>query len=203
MHLTKHRMKRVHSFWRHIRQVGVCACIVTLVAIWCMFLVGDCRKYGAQSRHTGITLFCGDGHYPASASIWFNTPENVLQDLYHSPTDDFHYYNLTVFVIAYFFISCLTYGLRISSGIFIPTLLTGACWGRMVGILVISCGSSFNDWGSVGKFALIGSVAQLAGIVRISFSVTCIVAEATGTGIVGSFFIFTSSLHSCILAQVA
>ena len=39
-----------------------------------------------------------------------------------------------LFFVFYFFLACWTYGLSISSGIFIPALLSGAAWGRLVGL---------------------------------------------------------------------
>ena len=36
------------------------------------------------------------------------------------------------------------------------------------------------DWGDVGKYALIGACAQLAGTVRLTYSLTAIVIEAIG-----------------------
>lgn len=41
---------------------------------------------------------------------------------------------LVLFVMVYFFVSIWTYGLSVSAGLFIPCLLTGAAWGRVVGI---------------------------------------------------------------------
>ena len=40
---------------------------------------------------------------------------------------------LAIFFMVYFLLNCWTYGLSISAGVFIPCLLTGAAWGRLVG----------------------------------------------------------------------
>lgn len=73
-----------------------------------------------------------------------------------------------------------TYGMSISSGIFIPTLLTGAAWGRIVGTLLYRCFPGM-DWGDVGKYSLIGASAQLSGTIRLTYSLTAIILEATGS----------------------
>ena len=70
--------------------------------------------------------------------------------------------------------------MSISSGLFVPSILIGAGWGRCVGLL-LNKHVEFIEWGDVGKYALMGSVAQLAGVVRLSFSLTAIVMEATGS----------------------
>ena len=44
---------------------------------------------------------------------------------------------LALFFIVYFLAACWTYGLSVPSGLFIPCLLTGAAWGRMVGMLLV------------------------------------------------------------------
>ena len=44
---------------------------------------------------------------------------------------------LGLFASLYFLLAVWTYGLSVSSGVFIPSLLTGAAWGRLVGMAVI------------------------------------------------------------------
>ena len=41
---------------------------------------------------------------------------------------------LATYTILYFFLALWTYGLSVPSGLFIPSLLIGAGWGRLVGI---------------------------------------------------------------------
>ena len=41
---------------------------------------------------------------------------------------------LGLFTLVYFFLACWTYGLTVSAGVFIPSLLIGAAWGRLFGI---------------------------------------------------------------------
>jgi len=84
-----------------------------------------------------------------------------------------------IFFAFYFVLSCWTYGLSVSSGLFIPALLTGAAWGRVVGT-----GMEYyfpaQSWVDPGKYALMGAAAQLGGVVRMTISLTVILIEATG-----------------------
>jgi len=41
---------------------------------------------------------------------------------------------LTIFVVLYFFLAAATFGLSMSSGLFIPSLLIGSAWGRLTGV---------------------------------------------------------------------
>ena len=111
----------------------------------------------------------------------------MIKDLLHKPFGHFNVTNLTYFTVIYFVLSCYTYGLSISSGLFIPCLLVGAGWGRLIGVLLIKY-TTINI-GDPGKYALMGAVAQLSGVVRISVCVAAIVSEATGKlTSSGSFF---------------
>lgn len=42
--------------------------------------------------------------------------------------------SLSLFFVLYFLLSIWTYGLSLSAGLFIPSLLTGAAWGRLTGM---------------------------------------------------------------------
>jgi len=44
---------------------------------------------------------------------------------------------LVVLFAIYHLLAIWTYGLSISSGVFIPSLLIGSIWGRVVGIIVV------------------------------------------------------------------
>lgn len=46
--------------------------------------------------------------------------------------------NLAIFVVVFFFLAVWTYGLSVSSGVFIPSLVIGATWGRLFGIAVVN-----------------------------------------------------------------
>lgn len=64
----------------------------------------------------------------------------------------------------------------ISSGLFVPSILIGAAWGRLLGMCLFFVLPHWN-WGDLGKYALIGASAQLAGTVRLTYSLTAIILE--------------------------
>ena len=49
-------------------------------------------------------------------------------------SDAYTMQSLAVFTAVYWLLACWTYGLSVSSGVFIPSLLTGAAWGRLIGM---------------------------------------------------------------------
>ncbi len=79
-----------------------------------------------------------------------------------------------------------TYGLAIPSGLFIPSLLIGSAWGRLVGIGISLIFPEYDL--DPGKYALIGAAATLGGILRMTLSLTVIVTEATGDITLGKIF---------------
>jgi len=71
--------------------------------------------------------------------------------------------------------------LSVSSGIFIPTLLAGAAWGRFLGaVLEEILPEEYMNNADPGKYALLGAAAMLGGVVRMTISLTVILIEATG-----------------------
>ena len=99
--------------------------------------------------------------------------------MFHDEVNVHEFWTLVAFGCIYWLLACFTYGMGISNGLFVPSLLIGAVWGRCVGMYLINH-TSYHGWGDVGKFALIGASAQLAGTVRLTYSLTCIVIEAIG-----------------------
>ena len=55
---------------------------------------------------------------------------------------------LGLFTLVYFFLACWTYGLTVSAGVFFPSLLIGAAWGRLFGISMSYLTGAAVSWGS-------------------------------------------------------
>ena len=68
-----------------------------------------------------------------------HTPHcNLPHFLLLSPlTDEWSFAPLIVLVVVYHLMATCTYGVMASSGIFIPSLLIGGVWGRLVGMLLM------------------------------------------------------------------
>ncbi|RKP04071.1 hypothetical protein CXG81DRAFT_8374, partial [Caulochytrium protostelioides] len=89
-------------------------------------------------------------------------------------------------------LTTVTYGLSIPAGIFLPSMAVGACAGRAVGILVQAFYETFptlsifsgctGDTQCVtpGAYAMVGAAAALAGVTRMTVSLTVIMFELTG-----------------------
>jgi chloride channel 3/4/5 len=69
-------------------------------------------------------------------------------------------------------LTTITFGIKVPSGIIIPSLDTGAFFGRLIGQAIPDI--------SPGIFAMVGVAAFLAGVSRMTVSLTVIMFELTG-----------------------
>jgi chloride channel 3/4/5 len=83
-----------------------------------------------------------------------------------------YYFWLAEGVLVKLFLTIITFGCKVPSGIIIPALDSGALFGRLVG--------QFVGGISPGIFAMVGSAAFLAGVSRMTVSLAVIMFELTG-----------------------
>ncbi|CAL0328677.1 unnamed protein product [Lupinus luteus] len=115
---------------------------------------------------------CPPGYYNALASLFLNTNDDAIRILLAS--GGFHVFSLFIFFVAVFFIGIITYGIAIPSGLFIPVILAGAAYGRLVGRIfdpVMTLDTGF--------FALLGAASFLGGTMRMTVSLGVILLELT------------------------
>uniref|UniRef100_A0A8D0B4Y4 Chloride channel protein n=1 Tax=Salvator merianae TaxID=96440 RepID=A0A8D0B4Y4_SALMN len=177
--LTMFRIRYIHRPCLQVIEAMLVAAVTASVAFVMIYTSGDCQPLQGSSMAYPLQLFCPDGEYNSMAAAFFNTPEKSVVRLFHDPPGTYNPMTLGMFTLVYFFLACWTYGLTVSAGVFIPSLLIGAAWGRLFGIC-LSYMSSGWIWADPGKYALMGAAAQLGGIVRMTLSLTVIMMEATG-----------------------
>ncbi|XP_053133054.1 H(+)/Cl(-) exchange transporter 7 isoform X2 [Hemicordylus capensis] len=179
--LTMFRIRYIHRPGLQVIEAILVGAVTAAVGFVMIYLSTDCKPIQGNSATYPLQLFCKDGEYNSMAAALFNTPEKSVVSLFHDPAGSFDPMTLGVFTLVYFFLACWTYGLTVSAGVFIPSLLIGAAWGRLFGILLshVTNGDIWI-WADPGKYALMGAAAQLGGIVRMTLSLTVIMMEATG-----------------------
>ncbi|XP_058097573.1 chloride channel protein CLC-c-like [Magnolia sinica] len=118
---------------------------------------------------------CAAGYYNDLASLFLNTNDDAIRNLFSSGTEtEFHISTLFIFFVAVYCLGLVTYGVAVPAGLFIPVILAGASYGRLVGTLIGSI--SHLD---TGLFALLGSAAFLGGTMRMTVSICVILLELT------------------------
>jgi H+/Cl- antiporter ClcA/CBS domain-containing protein len=135
--------------------------------------------YGFHGAHGFMFQgFCPYGQHNRMADVLFKTGEGGLHTMLHAPLDEWNLLPLIILVIVYHLLATWTYGLSVSSGVFIPSLLIGSIWGRIVGIIVMTFWEGAGN--NIAKYALVGAAANLGGATRMTLSLTVIVIECTG-----------------------
>ncbi|KDP30234.1 hypothetical protein JCGZ_17016 [Jatropha curcas] len=118
---------------------------------------------------------CTPGHYNDLASLIFNTNDDAIRNLFSRDTDEeFQYSSVLIFFITCYFLSIISYGVVAPSGLFVPVIVTGASYGRFVG-MVVGSNSSLNH----GLFAVLGAASFLGGSMRMTVSLCVIILELT------------------------
>ncbi|XP_047943638.1 putative chloride channel-like protein CLC-g isoform X2 [Salvia hispanica] len=118
---------------------------------------------------------CPPGYYNDLASLFFNTNDDAIKNLFSKGTDsEFQHSSMLIFFAACFFLSIFSYGIVAPTGLFVPVIVTGAAYGRFVGMLFGSK-SNLNH----GLFAVLGSASLLGGSMRTTVSLCVIVLELT------------------------
>lgn len=178
IHIMKFRLAYLTKKWLHVLEACIVAMVCGMISFTLMYLNTECKPLGQDPME--LQYFCSDGEYNVMATLSFTTPESAVKSLFHDPLGSYSATTLLMFVIPYFFLACWTYGLKVPSGLFIPSLLIGAAWGRLVGVVLNTVCPNCGWTQDIEKYSLIGAAAQLGGVVRMTISLTVILIEATG-----------------------
>ncbi|OXB77323.1 UNVERIFIED_CONTAM: hypothetical protein H355_002315 [Colinus virginianus] len=192
--LAKYRMRNVHPKPKLVRVLEslLVSLTTTVIVFVASMVLGECRQMSSTS-HTGNdtlslqgmsedvnssikTFFCPNETYNDMATLFFNPQESAILQLFHQD-GTFSPVTLSLFFLLYFLLSCWTYGISVPSGLFVPSLLCGAAFGRLVANLLKSYIGLDHIYS--GTFALIGAAAFLGGVVRMTISLTVILIEST------------------------
>ncbi|KAL1534940.1 chloride channel protein CLC-c-like [Salvia divinorum] len=129
-----------------------------------------CPKIG----HSGI-LHCQPGHYNDLASLFLNTSDDAIRNLFSSAKrNELEISTLIIFFTGTYFLGIVTYGIAVPSGLFIPVILAGATYGRLVGRLLGSLSTL-----DLGLFSVLGAASFLGGTMRMTVSLCVILLELT------------------------
>lgn len=173
------RKRFIQKKWGRVAEAICVSIIGVTVACVMMYSINDCRPLGNDPTDYPVQLFCADNEYNAVTALWFQTPEATVKSLFHDPPGSHQITTVAVFVTIYYLLSCLTFGLNVSLGIFIPTVLVGAAWGRLTA-MILGLMLPTAQFLSPGKYAIIGAAAHLGGVLRMTISLSVILIETTG-----------------------
>lgn len=133
----------------------------------------SCPTVGESGNYESFQ--CSSGYYNDLASLFLNTYDDAIRNLFSTSTrKEFNISSLFIFFGAVYFLGIITYGIAIPSGLFIPVILAGACYGRLVGRLFESVSQL-----DTGLYALLGAASFLGGTMRMTVSLCVILLELT------------------------
>eukprot|EP00662_Eupelagonemidae_sp_cell21_P026866 gene26866-58471_t len=142
----------------------------------------DARHWGCSNETTGLP---STTRYNDLATYFFTQTEDTVRHLFHSPAR-FAYSSLSAHFFPYFFLTVLTYGIGVPSGLFLPSLALGATMGRffaqgvmdVTGITGLHLGAPRG--GDRVHTVWCGRGGGVAGVIRMTVSLSVIVMESSG-----------------------
>lgn len=177
-------------------------CIVTAmtaVSYWLPTLWGTCTPI-PSALHSSATstqeqdlinqlvpLYCStESEYNQLGSLFLNDGDTCIRLLYHFREEGnqnaitFSSSTLFLFFVPYIVMSCVTFGSGVPAGTFVPSILSGAAFGRLVGHLLHKLDNTSGTFADGGTYALMGSAAVSGGVTRLTISLVVVILEATG-----------------------
>ncbi|KHG02940.1 Putative chloride channel-like protein CLC-g [Gossypium arboreum] len=133
----------------------------------------DCPTIGRSGNYKKFQ--CPSGHYNDLASLIFNTNDDAIRNLFSKNTDtEFQLSTMLIFFVTCFILSIFSYGIVAPAGLFVPVIVTGASYGRFIGMLI-------GSWGNLshGLYAVLGAASFLGGSMRMTVSLCVIILELT------------------------
>ncbi|KAM9223217.1 chloride channel protein C-like [Leptosomus discolor] len=119
----------------------------------------------------------------AAALLVENGKQGITYLFKRGTHEEFGYTSLCTALAFYFILSCWTAGSAVASGLVVPMLYTGALYGRIIGLILVSIfGIQTNEYGAwidPGLFAAIGAASFFSGVSRLTISLTVIMVEIT------------------------
>lgn len=194
-HVSIYRKKHLNAFkWKRLAELAVITLTMSFVSFILPLCWQSCTPIPAiTSDMTAqeisllnhlVPFQCGPGQYNPLASLYFTSGDMAMRQLFHfremngQGHTSFGTGPLILFFVPYFLIASVTAGLLVPGGLFVPTLLSGAAFGRLIGHwLNVAFPGYVAD---SGTYALIGAAAVLGGMARMTIAGCVIVLEACG-----------------------
>ncbi|PRP79813.1 hypothetical protein PROFUN_12485 [Planoprotostelium fungivorum] len=191
--LHKMRNRFIRTPVQKIMEVLLVVTITTVATYFMPIILKSCKdKKDLGPTASGIdyshfTFYCPQGTYNQMATLFFASQESTMTDVL-SQHRQFDTWELLSFLPFHLFLACITNGMSVPGGLFVPGLVggeatifdpsttkAGAVMGRLLGEWISTIVSDVEPV----VFAMLGAASVLAGIFRTPISLTAIIIEAT------------------------
>ena len=121
--------------------------------------------------------------------MFFNTEGDAIRTIisnYESSTGvQIDFFNLLVYCLAWYFFTCVTYGVWVPAGLFLPGMILGCAVGGLYAdfqrwLFGISALEEYTNQNAVA-FVCVAAGAMLAGYTRLTYSLVVIMLETTSS----------------------
>ncbi|KAI4375196.1 hypothetical protein MLD38_013096 [Melastoma candidum] len=157
--------------------------LFTSTCLYCLPFMSECKKCDSKleppacptnGRSGNFKQFnCPDGYYNDLATLLLTTNDDVVRNIFSTNTPmEYHPASLVTFFLLYSVLGLVTFGIVVPSGLFLPIILMGSAYGRMIGLAM---GSLTNI--DQGLYAVLGAASLMAGSMRMTVSVCLIFLE--------------------------
>ncbi|KNA17897.1 hypothetical protein SOVF_075890 isoform B [Spinacia oleracea] len=124
-----------------------------------------------------VNFYCrGDKEYNDLATIFFNTQDDAIRNLFSAKTiHEYSAQSLLTFLVMFYTLAVVTFGTAVPAGQFVPGIMIGSTYGRLVGMFVVNFYKKPNI--EEGTYALLGAASFLGGSMRVTVSLCVIMVE--------------------------
>ncbi|KAL7590889.1 chloride channel protein CLC-d isoform X1 [Lactuca sativa] len=126
-----------------------------------------------------VNFFCTkENEYNDLATIFFNTQDDAIRNLFSAKTiHEYSAQSLLTFLVMFYGLAVVTFGTAVPAGQFVPGIMIGSTYGRLVGMFVVRLYEKLNI--EEGTYALLGAASFLGGSMRMTVSLCVIMVEIT------------------------
>lgn len=133
----------------------------------------DCPTTGGTGNFKKFN--CPEGYYNDLATLLITTNDEAVRNIFSiNTTSEFHVFSLTLFFILYCILGLITFGIAVPSGLFLPMILMGSAYGRILSILM----EPYTKLDQ-GLYAVLAAASLMAGSMRMTVSLCVIFLELT------------------------
>ncbi|CAN6454039.1 unnamed protein product [Victoria cruziana] len=193
LYITRWRRNYLHKKGNQIKIIEVClVSLITSILSFGLPLLRKCSPCPESDANSGIdcprppgtygnyvNFYCSkDKEYNDLATIFFNTQDDAIRNLFSAKT--FHEYSaksLVAFLVMFYSLAVITFGTAVPAGQFVPGIMIGSTYGRLVGMFVVNFYKKLNV--EEGTYALLGAASFLGGSMRMTVSLCVIMVEIT------------------------
>ncbi|XP_010546809.1 PREDICTED: chloride channel protein CLC-d isoform X2 [Tarenaya hassleriana] len=193
LYITSWRRNSLHKKGNRVKIIEACiiSCITSAISFG-LPLLRRCSPCPEADPGSGIecprppgmygnyvNFYCKtEKEYNDLATIFFNTQDDAIRNLFSANTmHEFSAQSLLTFLAMFYTLAVVTFGTAVPAGQFVPGIMIGSTYGRLVGMFVVRFYKKLNI--EEGTYALLGAASFLGGSMRMTVSLCVIMVEIT------------------------